>query len=125
MESATEITAPEDASPRGHFLELLEAFCTDRFQAQNMGEIFFGKPFTGNDGRTYFRLRDVMTYLERHRVREFSRNKVVTLLKEIPDAEYAFRKVHEKGVNLWSVPQFAKEEPFPVSASVLNDEGGF
>ena len=36
------IEAPEDASPKGQFIDLLERFCTGKAQAKHLDEILLG-----------------------------------------------------------------------------------
>ena len=53
LDNVTIIEVPKDASIEGQFQDLLEAFCTDRAQAQTKEEILLGKPYT-EDNKTFF-----------------------------------------------------------------------
>lgn len=111
LESVTIIEAPTDASPEGQFTEHLEQFCTGKAAARVKDEILLGKPWT-DEGRHFFRLRDLLTYLERQRFRDLATNKITSLLKEM-GGEHHFYNLKGKGINCWSVPEFkAQSESF-------------
>jgi hypothetical protein len=107
MENISIIEAPSDASPKGLFFEYLERFCTSRAQARVKDELLLGKPWT-EKGKHYFRLLDFMAFLERHRFKEFKVNKIGSMLKEV-GGEHHFFKIKGKGINVWSIPEFAKQ----------------
>ena len=46
MDGMSEIDVPEELTYKGQFMDLLEAFCDGRVQAQSAEEIALGKPFT-------------------------------------------------------------------------------
>lgn len=107
MEKTTIIEAPREASIVGQFIDYLERFCTSRAQARVMDEILLGKPFTGN-GYHYFRLSDLLAFLERNRFREFKANKVASVLRDLR-AEHQFVRVKGRGINIWKIPEFEKQ----------------
>lgn len=104
LDAVTVIEAPEDSTPVGQLKEHLERFCTGRAQAKSKDEILMGKPWT-DGGRTFFRLSDLMTYLERQHFREFRVHAVSSVLKEM-GGNHASTKLKGKGVSLWDVPAF-------------------
>jgi hypothetical protein len=110
LENVNIIEVPEDASPTGLFYEYLERFCTSRAQARVKDELLIGKPYT-SDGRHYFRLLDLIAFLERNRFKDFRVNKIISMIQEI-DGKHHFFKLKEKGVNVWSIPIF----PTPVGS---------
>lgn len=84
MQNALIIEASPDMSVRGHFMELLETFCTDRHAAETRDEILFGKPWLDQEeGRHYFQLKGLMSMLDREGFRVWGRNKVGSILDEI------------------------------------------
>jgi hypothetical protein len=104
LENVTIVEVPEDASPMGLFYEYLERFCTSKAQARVKDELLLGKPYTEN-GRHYFRLLDLISFLERNHFKDFKINKITSMIQEI-DGKHHFFKLKEKGVNVWSIPVF-------------------
>ena len=97
-----------DASIEGQFMELLESFCTDLAQASVKEEILLGKPWT-TDGVSYFRLKDLKDYLNKHRFTEMDTNKIAARLRDI-GADHHFWNVRKRGMNVWAIPAFEYEE---------------
>jgi len=121
LDSVSIIEVPQDVSVQGQFMELLEAFCTERAQAQNRDEILLGKPWT-EEGKTYFRLKDLLDYFNRQQFREYGRNHIAARLREIGGSHHFFH-IKGKGITVWFIPEFSlqqgnydlpdmKEEPF-------------
>ena len=107
------IDVPEEVSISGQFKDLLEAFCTDRAQAQVREEILLGKPWT-NEEKTYFRLRDLNDYLQRHNFRHYSQAQITARLREL-GAESGFFNIKGRGCNWWCIPEFKQQtESFAV-----------
>lgn len=121
LESLTVVEAPKDASPEGQFWEMLEKFCTRRAQALTIDEIVLGKPFT-NDGRTYFKMQDLLSFLTSQKFFEFKSTKIASMLRDV-GAEHHFKILKGCGVNYWSIVQFAQQnEAFSVPKD-LNETG--
>tara|TARA_R100001594_G_scaffold1044_3_gene4302 strand:- start:10194 stop:11705 length:1512 start_codon:yes stop_codon:yes gene_type:complete len=111
LDNVTIIEVPKDASIEGQFQDLLEAFCTDRAQAQTKDEILLGKPHTEN-GKTYFRLSDLEAYLQRHNFRQFTRPKITARLRDL-GADHSGQNIKNRFVNLWAIPTFSSQtDPF-------------
>lgn len=108
FENLTIVEAPIDASPVGQLFEHIERFCTGRVQAKTRDELLLGKPWT-DDGRHYFRVADLMSYLDRLHFREYRVHQVTAVLKG-NEAEHHFFNCKGKGVNCWSIPEFEKHE---------------
>lgn len=124
MDTVTIIEAPIDASPEGLFWDMVEKFCTGRAQALSLDEIVLGKPYT-DKGRTYFRMPDLMSYLSMHKFYEFKSTKIAAMLKDA-GAEHHFSIMKGRGVNYWSIPEFAKQtEGFAVPGEVQEDGSPF
>lgn len=126
MESLTIVEAPEDASPDGQFWAMVEKFCSGRAQAQNRSEILLGKPFTDDaEKKTYFRMQDLLSFLDRHKFRTFAVNKVASLLKD-HGAKHSVTTISGKTLNLWSIQSFARQtKGFDVPDSVKEGEAPF
>ncbi len=107
MDSLTVVEAPFDASPEGQFWEMLESFCTGRGQAMSREEIVLGRPYT-EEGRTYFRLVDLVKFLQVHKFVEFRTVKIASILKD-HGSEHHVDNFRGRTVNYWSVPAFAAQ----------------
>ena len=108
LDSVSIIEVPQDVSVQGQFMELLEAFCTERAQAQNRDEILLGKPWT-EEGKTYFRLKDLLDYFNRQQFREYGRNHIAARLRELGGSHHFFH-VKGKGVTVWFIPEYSLQE---------------
>ena len=109
LDVITIIEVPAESSTEGHFMELLEAFCTER-PARERDELLLHKPWT-DKGKTYFRLADLMDYLHRNNFKEYQINKLTSKLKKLEGEPYFFN-IKGKGVNVWHIKEFtAQSEP--------------
>jgi hypothetical protein len=109
LDSLTIVEVPKESSTEGHFLELLETFCTER-PARERDELLLHKPWTDN-GKTYFRLGDLMEYLHRNNFKEYQRNKLTSKLKQM-HGEPHFFNIKGRGVNVWFIEEFkTQDEP--------------
>lgn len=108
LDNVNIIKVPEDASASGQFWEMLEAFATGRVQAQNKDEIMIGKPWT-NQGRTYFRVNDLLAFLDRQHFRDFKVHQIYAMLRD-KGAQNHFFNVKGKGLNVWSVSEFEQQK---------------
>ena len=106
LDSLTIVEVPKESSTEGHFLELLETFCTER-PAREKDELLLHKPWTEN-GRTYFRLADLMEYLHRHNFKDYPRNKLTAKLKQMEGSPHFFN-IKGKGVNVWCITEFVAQ----------------
>lgn len=98
------IDAPTEAGRMGQFMEIVEGFLTDRQRGETKEELLLGKPWWDEDeGRVYFRLRDVQDACERQRFRVLNRTQMTSKLREL-GGEHNFVKLRGKGVNVWSLP---------------------
>lgn len=121
FENLNIIEASADASSVGQLFELIERFCTSRAQALTKDEILLGKPWTEDD-KHYFRMSDLMSFFDRQHFREFKVHQVASILKQ-NKAEHHFWNIKGKGVNLWSLPAFAKQDSgHDVPKDVSDDE---
>lgn len=124
MDTVTIIEAPVDASPEGLFWDMVEKFCTGRVQALSVDEIVLGKPYS-EKGRTYFRLPDLLNYLTVHKFFEFKSTKIASMLKDA-GAEHHFKIMKGRGVNFWSIVEFARQtEGYDVPSNVRESDAPF
>jgi hypothetical protein len=120
LENLTLVQVPHDASAVGQFRDLLEAFCTSRAQARAKEEVLLGKPWL-HEGRHYFRMADLLAYLDRHHFRELKVHKIAQALKGMTGSSSTFMKIAKKGVNLWSVPEFERRDEEPAKLPDLGE----
>jgi hypothetical protein len=104
MQNLVKIEAPEEVSVFGQFSELLETFLTDKHKAESKEEVMLGKPFLDLDeGRYYFRLRDLEKFLESSGFKIYKRAMLTTRIKSLGGGGQFFN-LKGKGVNTWWVP---------------------
>lgn len=124
MDGVTIVEAPNEASSEGQFWEMAESFCTGRAQASVKEEICLRKPFSEN-GRTYFRLADLVAYLQNQRFTDFRTNKIASILKE-NGAEHHSSNFKGKSVNYWSIKSFGtRTEGYGIPNSVAEGDSAF
>ena len=105
MDSGMEIIeVSEDVTIEGQFMELLESFCTDMAQANTRDEILLGKPYT-EDGKTYFRIKDLKDYLAKHRFTDMQVNQIASKLRDLK-AGHKFFNIKGRGTNVWYIDEF-------------------
>ena len=107
LDSLTVVEVPKESSTEGHFMELLEAFCTER-PARERDELLLHKPWTDKN-KTYFRLADLMEYLHRHNFKEYQRNRLTSKLKLLNGEPYFFN-IKGKGINVWYIDEFVAQD---------------
>ena len=109
MDSGMEIIeVSDDVTIEGQFMELLESFCTDMAQANTRDEILLGKPYT-EDGKTYFRIKDLKDYLVKHRFTDMETNRIASKLRDLK-AEHKFWNIKGRGTNVWYIKEFKYDE---------------
>ena len=121
MDGMSEIDVPEELTYKGQFMELLEAFCDGRVQAQSAEEIALGKPFTDDEeGLTYFKLEALLKFLRNQKFDSYSRGQIQERLKELNDNGTANGKKYfdttkgqQKQLRVWWVPAFNAEVQVP------------
>ena len=122
MENGMEIIeVSKDVSIEGQFMELLESFCTDLAQASVKDEILLGKPWT-KEHVTYFRLKDLKSYLVKQRFTEMGSNRIASKLKDL-GAEHRFWSIKKRGINVWAIPAFEYEEEIQLDTPNMDQEG--
>jgi len=105
MDSGMEIIeVSDDVTIEGQFMELLESFCTDMAQANTRDEILLGKPFT-EEGKTYFRIKDLKDYLSKHRFTDMETNRIASKLRDLK-ANHKFFNIKGRGTNVWFIDEF-------------------
>jgi hypothetical protein len=114
------IEISQDVSVMGQFEELVEAFCTDLAQASTRDELLLGKPWT-DDGKTYFRIRDLTDYLVKNRFLDLKPNQIASRLRDM-NAEHVFFNIRGRGVNTWCIPAFTYEEEIELELPEMKED---
>ncbi len=130
MEDMSEIEVPEELTYKGQFMDLLESFCDGRVQAQSAEELTLGKPFTDEDGFTYFKIEALIKHLRNNKFDSYGRGQIQERLKELNDGaanghkRFPTTKGDLKQMRVWWVPAFNQEIDVP-KISVKGDEVPF
>ena len=105
--------ASEDTSVTGRFMDLLEEFCTHMQQALDRDELLLGRPWISDeDGKTYFRIKDLEAHLKRNNFSGLSAPKMAQRLRDIGGTPIPLF-LKGRTVRCWSVPSFKKQDsPF-------------
>jgi hypothetical protein len=120
LEDVTTIQVPKANTNRGQFEEHLEAFLLGKFSGNRFEELLIGKPII-HDGFHYFRIRDLMNYLQKAKF-EMRMNRVCIELREL-GATHDFKNIQNRGVNMWKLPEIVREEiKLPIRKVVSNDD---
>ena len=117
------INDPDDASPRGQFEKVLDAFLTGKVQARHRDEIMNAKPWHDVEAeKVYFRSEDLFIYLEGRRFRFHSHHQIWSWLREAGGDRNQFR-IKGKAIKVWSVPapEFYEEEPLGLPPTIEDD----
>lgn len=81
FENVNVVEVPQHATPRGHLLALFEEFICSRVQARTKEELILGKPLT-TEGFTYFRMKDLIRFLDRQRFTLFGLSEIISILRD-------------------------------------------
>ena len=115
------IEVSEDVTIEGQFMELLESFCTDMAQANTREEILLGKPYT-EEGKTYFRIKDLKEYLVKHRFTDMETNRVASKLRDL-NAKHKFWNIKGRGTNVWYIDEFEYDDSRGLDTQDFEDKG--
>jgi len=101
LANCEKIDVPQEMTLRGIFLEHLEDFLTGKLQANVIDEVILGRTFL-EDGKYYFKVKDLGAYLDRQKFQKNTRNWICMVLKELGAKRKQF---HLKGkcVGLWVI----------------------
>jgi hypothetical protein len=119
LEKVEEVDAPGDAGLAGQFVYMVQQFCAESAPARNRDELLLGKPWE-EDGFTYFRSNDLLSYAEKRKVRLYPRESW-SVLRDIGAKTKEF-KVKGRCVRCWGVPTPAKQEGAFDVPSIKNEE---
>jgi hypothetical protein len=122
------VEAPPDLGDDGEFREQLSEFLTNRSRGERREDVVLGRPWQDpEDGRHYFRLRDLTKFLGREvkaTVGKKSRSWITDQLEKLGGGHRQF-KVQHKNIQVWWVPREAGEEPVDVGPPAERGGDGF
>ena len=117
LQKSEVLEAPKESRITGKFLELMSDFLTNRQRGKNKEDILLGKPwFDEEHGRHYFRLKDVERFLDREKVRDYTRSQISKMLTRDPKIAggHCFLNItsgdRPKGVNVYWLSKETIEE---------------
>jgi hypothetical protein len=114
----TEEQAPEDATPRGRFVGLLETYLTDRRRGTSREDLLRDVPWEDEDkGRYEFTMKGLTKLLDREKANMKLRD-CVRWIKEMGGGEQG-TTVKGKSMRLWWVPSAAVQKPPQLSPPEL------
>jgi hypothetical protein len=113
------VEVSQDVSVTGQFLEHLEDFCTSQQAGEAKEDILLRRPWTDEDAsKTYFRLKDLETYLLKQNFKTYKSHQLAQRLREA-HAEAKMLKISGKAVRVWELPAFLSVQR-PVSTPMFD-----
>ena len=117
MSESTKQEVPEELTLTGEFKELLRIFCTSKIRAMHPEEMLAGKPWTDNQGYTYFTMSGLTEFLHNRRFKGFTRAQIQEILKQMNDNQdcHGHKNVNKEDgsrstIRVWWVPAFENLE---------------
>jgi hypothetical protein len=120
MKDVQLLPTPQEVGREGMFGEMLEEFLTNRQRGTSREDLLRGRPWEDEEeGRHYFRLKDLAKFLQREGDRTTTRGQMTSAIKRLGGGDRFFN-VKQKGVSCWWVPSSAvhppeRTDPPPVS----------
>lgn len=104
MDNCTIIETTKEVSKTGHFMELLDEFCTNRRRGKNKEDLLAGMPWEDEENqRYYFQLKDFQKFLNREKITEWTRGQITQKIRHA-EGGVKFMNLKKKGINAWFVP---------------------
>ena len=105
--------ASEDTTVTGRFTDLVEEFTTHLQQAMDRDEVLLGRPWTNEeDGKTYFRIKDLEAHLKRNNFMGLSAPKMAQRLRDM-GGEPSQLFLKGRTTRVWRIPRFTRQDaPF-------------
>ena len=113
------ILGPPGTGKTTAILNLIEGELNNGTAPDKIGYFAFTKK-ASEEGKTYFRLKDLIDYFTRQQFRDYGRNHIAARLREQGGGHHFFH-VKGKGITVWFVPEFnAQAEGFDLPE--MNEE---
>lgn len=104
LEKVHVIEVPEESTPQGQLIELLEQFCTSKAQGQTRDDIVTGKPWL-DSGLHHFKLKNFKDFLKRQNFRELEDHRIASVIQERGGLAHT-STIKGKFVRFWTFPEF-------------------
>ena len=114
MKRAVEVEIPEDSTTSGIFWGHLAQYCT-RGQATSKDGMINGMRSLTERGRTWFRVGDLIAFLNRRHF-NITSAEIVAILKS-KEAVHEMWNIRGVEYGVWGVPEFEKPADKPVTAT--------
>jgi hypothetical protein len=103
LDNLTIVEVPPDATFKGEFEDLLNAFASERAKGEEREDILQGVA-VWIDERVYFQVKDIKKHLSVNDFNHYTSNKITLRLQDL-NAEKMFWRIRGKGIHVWSLPQ--------------------
>jgi hypothetical protein len=123
LESVNIVRVPHDATPEGMLADYISDFLSNKSngnEGKDRDIVLLGQVWI-DQGRFYFRIKDLMDFLVTKRFTEFRQNKVTSYLKTT-GAVHQFFNIKGKGVNLYSLPLEDRLQNLPFNVPTNSGE---
>jgi hypothetical protein len=118
----TEEQAPEDTTPRGRFVELLETYLTNRRHGTNREDLLRDVPWEDEVAARYeFTMKGLTKYLEKEKVRNMTPHDCGQWIRKLGGYKLD-TSVKGKSVHLWWVPSTAVQKTPALSTPELPEK---
>lgn len=95
------------------FKEILETFLTNKQRGQKVEDILSGRPWENEETEEYyFSLSSLEKFLHREGMKDITRTKIVTMIKQL-DGKHEMLRIKKKVVNVWKIPKKGNFEEQP------------
>jgi hypothetical protein len=116
------IESSPDIGEDAEFMEHLQDFLVNRHTGQRMEDLLLSRPYEAvNEGRHYFRMRDLKAYLARENS-DMMRGRIATKIRNL-GGDKAFLNIKGHGTNVWWVPTNKVKRDPELDAHPIQQEG--
>tara|TARA_R110000822_G_scaffold65575_3_gene160461 strand:+ start:15394 stop:16917 length:1524 start_codon:yes stop_codon:yes gene_type:complete len=103
LDNVAIVEVPPDATFKGEFEDLLNAFACERAKGEEREDILQGVAVWVEE-KVFFQVKDIKKHLSVNDFNHYTSNKITLRLQDL-QAEKMFWRVRGKGVHVWSLPQ--------------------
>jgi len=117
--------ASEDLTTIGRFTMFLQEYCTSMIRAAHPEELKMGKPWTDNEGYTFFTMAGLTEYLTKRDFKEYTAAQIGEVLKRMGGGNKT--KAYNKSdggrttLRVWYIPAFENQDSILPVEEVIND----
>ena len=105
LSEVTVVEIPQEATPQGQLMGLIEQFCMSRVRAKVKDELLMGKPWIDEGPQeVHFRFADLIQFLTVKKFNLLPLNKIGSTIKHVPGCHKDFHCIKGMGINVWVIP---------------------